>query len=78
MSPVPRYREGWNYEPQEVVVSAVSALVDVPFVSGLAFAADQHKTEALAHAKQAIEQGKGKHADVQKQHAEAALQSRSC
>ena len=56
-----------------LVVTAVSALVGVPFVSGLASAADTHKTEALAHARKAIEQGKGKHAEALKQHTEEAL-----
>ena len=43
-----------------LVVTAVSALVGLPpFVSGLAFAADKHKTEALEHAKEAIDRAKG-------------------
>lgn len=37
----------------------VSALVGVPFVSGLALAADKHKTEALEQAKEAVKQAKG-------------------
>ena len=56
-----------------LVVTAVSALVGVPVVTGLALAADKHKTEALEHAKEAVAQGKGKHADALKQHAQEAL-----
>ena len=56
-----------------LVVTAVFTLVGAPFASGLALAADRHKTEALEHAKQAVEQGKGKHGDALRQHAEEAL-----
>jgi len=62
-----------NIHRTALVMTAISTLAGVPFVTGLALAADPHAAEALEHAKEAVSHGKQGHGDVLKKHAEIAL-----